>query len=210
MASSSVPANLRAGSLSADPDAENIVLHVISPSFQPPSRVTLNNIPLTTTVSEVKARITLSLASRPPPETQRLIYRGKPLSDNNETLSKIVEPSDVCVCAMSLDCGFNYANEETSLGSCIFDAPCPSSESNTCQWYDDILLIIAYPHNVYSQPALCKHLSECLARPSNPEYSTRRLERGTNSSNLDATRIRSVIISKPTSYYTIARRAKPG
>ncbi|KAK2850692.1 hypothetical protein FQN49_005416, partial [Arthroderma sp. PD_2] len=86
----------------AEADAQPIVLHVVSPSFDAQRRITFNDLPLSTTISEVKAKITKELPSRPPPENQRLIYRGKPLSDNNEVLSRIIEPSDTLVYSMHL------------------------------------------------------------------------------------------------------------
>ncbi|KAM5436279.1 hypothetical protein MferCBS31731_005972 [Microsporum ferrugineum] len=86
----------------ADVDGQPIVLHVVSPSFDAQRRITFNDLPLSTTISEVKAKITQELPSRPPPESQRLIYRGKPLSDNNQVLKHIVEPSDTLVYSMHL------------------------------------------------------------------------------------------------------------
>lgn len=74
-----------------------IVLHILCPSFPPPSRFTINNVPLSTTVAALKARISDSISSRPSPESQRLIYRGKPLSDNNAILRDILEPVDVSI-----------------------------------------------------------------------------------------------------------------
>ncbi|KAK2751011.1 hypothetical protein FQN57_000086 [Myotisia sp. PD_48] len=79
-----------------------IVLHVLSPSFDAQTRITFDDLPLSTTIYEIKARITLALLSKPPPETQRLIYRGKPLSNNDEVLGKIVDPSDSLVHSMHL------------------------------------------------------------------------------------------------------------
>lgn len=72
-----------------------MVLHVLSPSLEAPNRLTFNDLPLTTTVAELKERISQSIPSRPTAEQQRLIYRGKPLLDGSVTLQNILEPSDV-------------------------------------------------------------------------------------------------------------------
>lgn len=72
-----------------------IILHILSPSLEAPNRLTLSNLPLTTKIGELKDHIYRAVASQPRPETQRLIYRGKPLLNDGETLQNIVEPSDV-------------------------------------------------------------------------------------------------------------------
>lgn len=76
----------------------NIALHVLSPSLPPPSRFTLNDLPRCSTISELKNRISQSIPSRPSPENQRLIYRGKPIVNHNETLQGILEPPGVSSC----------------------------------------------------------------------------------------------------------------
>lgn len=74
-----------------------IILHVLSPSLEAPNRLTLSNLPLTTKIGELKDRIYRAVPSQPRPETQRLIYRGKPLLNDGETLQHILEASDVSV-----------------------------------------------------------------------------------------------------------------
>lgn len=72
-----------------------IILHILSPSLEAPNRITLNHLPLTTKIGELKNHIHHAVASQPRPETQRLIYRGKVLVNDGETLQNIVEPPDV-------------------------------------------------------------------------------------------------------------------
>lgn len=72
-----------------------ISLHVLCPSLQPPNRFTINNLPLSTTVADLKSHISQSVPNRPPPESQRLIYRGKPLLNDGAILGHILEPVDV-------------------------------------------------------------------------------------------------------------------
>jgi hypothetical protein len=80
---------------SLDDTSPTIILHILSPSLQAPNRITLNQLPLTTKIGELKDHIYRTVASQPRPETQRLIYRGKPLLNDGETLQNIVEPSEV-------------------------------------------------------------------------------------------------------------------
>ncbi|PGH12042.1 hypothetical protein AJ80_06861 [Polytolypa hystricis UAMH7299] len=87
---------------SSDSNSETIILNVLSPSVQAPNRITLNDLPLSTTVSELKDRLAERLPNTPRPETQRLIYRGRPLSDDEEQLSNILEPSETRVHSMHL------------------------------------------------------------------------------------------------------------
>jgi hypothetical protein len=89
----------------SNPNSQTIILHVLSPSPEAPNRITFNNLPLTTKVSELKDRLYSTLESKPLPETQRLIYRGKPLTNNDEALRNIVEPADVSF--SSIFCGFH-------------------------------------------------------------------------------------------------------
>ncbi|KKZ62475.1 hypothetical protein EMCG_03138 [[Emmonsia] crescens] len=83
-------------------DAQTIVLHILSPSLDAPNRVTLDDLPLAIKISDLKTRLSETLPNRPRPDIQRLIYRGKPLSNNEERLSNIVEPADGRVHTMHL------------------------------------------------------------------------------------------------------------
>lgn len=76
----------------------NIALHVLSPSLPPPSRFILKDLPRSSTIAELKTRISQSIPSQPSPQHQRLIYRGKPLVNHNETLQGILEPPGVSSC----------------------------------------------------------------------------------------------------------------
>lgn len=99
MASNAMP--LDAGnsleSNNSDPNSQTITLHILLPSFETQNRITFNNLPLTTKISELKDRLYATLANKPLPETQRLIYRGKPLTNNDEALRSIIEPADVSI-----------------------------------------------------------------------------------------------------------------
>ncbi|KLJ10631.1 hypothetical protein EMPG_13993 [Blastomyces silverae] len=81
-------------------DAQTIVLHILSPSLE--NRVTLDNLPLAIKILDVKTRLSEALPNHPRPEVQRLIYRGKPLLNNEDQLSNIVAPADGRVHTMHL------------------------------------------------------------------------------------------------------------
>lgn len=75
--------------------AQTVDLHILSPSLEVPARVTLDNLPLAMKILDLKTRLSETLPSRPRPDIQRLIYRGKPLLNNEERLSNIVQHTDV-------------------------------------------------------------------------------------------------------------------
>ncbi|PGH02820.1 hypothetical protein GX51_04432 [Blastomyces parvus] len=83
-------------------DAQTIVLHILSPSPEAPNRVTLDNLPLALRILDVKTRLSEALPNHPLPDVQKLIYRGKPLLNNEEQLSNIVAPADGRVHTMHL------------------------------------------------------------------------------------------------------------
>lgn len=74
---------------------DNVDLQILSPSLESPQRFALANLPLSTKISEVKARITLAIPNCPDPETQRLIYKGRVLANNDEVLRNIIDQPGV-------------------------------------------------------------------------------------------------------------------
>ena len=86
--------------------AQMIVLHVLSPSTEVPRKLTFSSVPTSTTVGELKLKIRDAVATKPTPERQRLIYRGKALTNDmiilrdvfgQDTVSNVVlklEPPD--------------------------------------------------------------------------------------------------------------------
>ncbi|OOF95516.1 hypothetical protein ASPCADRAFT_207993 [Aspergillus carbonarius ITEM 5010] len=79
---------------SALAESQSIALHVLCPSLPPPNRFTLYDLSPSITISALKARIAQTIPSEPSPETQRLIYRGKPLTNDAVALSDVLEPSN--------------------------------------------------------------------------------------------------------------------
>ncbi|EAW22278.1 uncharacterized protein NFIA_009580 [Aspergillus fischeri NRRL 181] len=78
----------------------SITLHVLCPSL--PNRFTFNDLPLSTTVAGLKARLTESIPSRPAPSNQRLIWRGRALLDDAMTLESVLGPTDSTEYSMHL------------------------------------------------------------------------------------------------------------
>ena len=83
-------------------DTKLSILHILSPSPDVPQRLTFNDIPLATSIADLKQRISQSLPTQPPANQQRLIYRGRPLLNDCTVLEDILDPSDVSVAIMSL------------------------------------------------------------------------------------------------------------
>ena len=66
-----------------------LTLNILSPSTEIPNRITLKDCTASTTVAELKVKISRAIPSQPAPERQRLIYRGRPLLQENATLKDI-------------------------------------------------------------------------------------------------------------------------
>jgi hypothetical protein len=69
--------------------SSTVNLQIVSPSVGVPQPLILTNIATTTTVSQLKEKIQETLTLRPSADEQRLIYRGRLLARDEETLSDI-------------------------------------------------------------------------------------------------------------------------
>ncbi len=87
----------------SQPNAQTILLHVLSPSLEIPTKLTFSNVPTSTTVAELKTKISDAVPSRPAKERQRLIYRGKALVQEGATLKDIFSQETVCLVAIATD-----------------------------------------------------------------------------------------------------------
>lgn len=76
---------------------QNFILHVLSPSADVPNKITFPDVPVSATVRELKSKICNAVDSRPSPERQRLIYRGKPIVRDTFTLKEIFTEETVCI-----------------------------------------------------------------------------------------------------------------
>ncbi|KAL4893758.1 hypothetical protein BDV59DRAFT_201525 [Aspergillus ambiguus] len=72
----------------------SFVLHILCPSLPPPNRFTFKDLTASHTLRDLKSRISQAIPTRPPPETQRLIYRGKPLAHDGATLQLVLDPEN--------------------------------------------------------------------------------------------------------------------
>jgi len=70
--------------------SEHITLHILSPSTEVPNKITFKNCSASTTVADLKAKICHAIPSKPAPERQRLIYRGRPLIQDTVTLRDVL------------------------------------------------------------------------------------------------------------------------
>ncbi|KAK1146939.1 hypothetical protein N8T08_002266 [Aspergillus melleus] len=91
MASSSVASDAANPPTDQSSSSQDLVLHVLCPSLPPPNRFTFNDLTPSTTVASLKARISQSLPGQPSSETQRLIYRGKPLASDSIPLGNMLD-----------------------------------------------------------------------------------------------------------------------
>lgn len=71
-----------------------IVLHILCPQL-PRYRWTFHDFTLSSTVARVKARISESVPGHPTPASQRLIYCGKPVANDDLVLQNVLEPVEV-------------------------------------------------------------------------------------------------------------------
>jgi hypothetical protein len=76
-------------------DSNLINLHILSPSTEISSPLVFSGLPTHTTVSSLKDRIRDVLPTKPAPERQRLIYRGRMLGNGDEILRNIFGQEDV-------------------------------------------------------------------------------------------------------------------
>ncbi|PLN79000.1 hypothetical protein BDW42DRAFT_135658 [Aspergillus taichungensis] len=80
-----------------EPGVENplgFTLHVLCPSLPPPGRFSFNNLAASTSVAELKCLIQAKIPGNPAPESQRLIYSGRPVVDISLTMQSILEPEE--------------------------------------------------------------------------------------------------------------------
>ena len=79
-----------------DGKSNTIDLKLLSPSSDvPASGLFFDNLPTTTTLGELRAKITAALPSHPPPARQRLIYFGRVLQRDDDTLAGVFGENNV-------------------------------------------------------------------------------------------------------------------
>ena len=86
----SLPQPSAEASTSSKSPSKNILLHVLSPAVEVPnSRLTFSAVSASTTIEELKKKIQDAISTKPSPERQRLIYRGKALVRNEASLQEV-------------------------------------------------------------------------------------------------------------------------
>lgn len=75
---------------------QTINLKVLSPSAELEGGVTLADIPTSVTVKELRSRIQNAVPSKPAPERMRLIYRGRVVANDADTLDTVFGADNVC------------------------------------------------------------------------------------------------------------------
>jgi hypothetical protein len=78
-------------------------LQVVSPSAGVNGPLSFRQLPVDTTVKQLKEKIREALPMRPSDDLQRLIHRGRLLARENETMSDIFGQETVCVSAILRD-----------------------------------------------------------------------------------------------------------
>lgn len=72
-----------------------ITIHFVSPSFTAPARYTIRNIPLETTIGDLRLRLSEFIPGHPAPGAQRLFFVGRPLRHDDATLAAVIGPLEV-------------------------------------------------------------------------------------------------------------------
>jgi hypothetical protein len=70
-------------------ESAQFTLQILSPSFGVPQPLLFETLPVTTTVHQLKELIRNAIATKPPDDAQRLIYRGRLLVRENETMVEL-------------------------------------------------------------------------------------------------------------------------
>ncbi|KAI1771858.1 hypothetical protein F4818DRAFT_428092 [Hypoxylon cercidicola] len=73
----------------AGTDSATFTLHIISPSVGIPQPLALQDLPVDTTVKQLRERIRNAVSTRPTDQAQRLIHRGRLLGRDTETMTEV-------------------------------------------------------------------------------------------------------------------------
>lgn len=79
----------------APENSGGITIHFVSPSFTTPARYTIRNIPLETTVGDLRLRLSEFIPGHPAPASQRLFFVGRPLRNDDATIAAVIGPLEV-------------------------------------------------------------------------------------------------------------------
>jgi hypothetical protein len=77
-------------------EAPTINLKILSPSSEVEGGVSFSDLPASITIKELRSRIQDAVPSRPAPERMRLIYRGRVVANDADTLGHVFGAENVC------------------------------------------------------------------------------------------------------------------
>jgi hypothetical protein len=69
--------------------AETLNLKILSPSTEVEGGISFPDIPTSTTIKELRSRIQDAVQSKPAPDRMRLIYRGRVVANDGDTLGNV-------------------------------------------------------------------------------------------------------------------------
>jgi hypothetical protein len=76
-------------------DEQSINLKILSPSTEVEGGVNLPDVPASTTIKELRSRIQDAVPSKPATERMRLIYRGRVVANDADTLGGVFGADNV-------------------------------------------------------------------------------------------------------------------
>ncbi|PYH45718.1 uncharacterized protein BP01DRAFT_382338 [Aspergillus saccharolyticus JOP 1030-1] len=110
---------------------ESFILHVLCPSLPPPNRYTIQDVDPSSTVAALKDRVTHAIPSQPSPQSQRLIYRGRPLTNDAAVLKDVLEPPNATEYYIHLV----LPPSSEPPASCFVDSPASQSAQPTSEMF---------------------------------------------------------------------------
>jgi len=84
-------------SVEASDSSRLINVKVLSQLPEPDGLIHFENLPITTTVGELKVKVRDHVASKPAVENQRFIYRGRLMARENDTMMDVFGRDAVCL-----------------------------------------------------------------------------------------------------------------
>lgn len=75
--------------------SSTVNLKILSPSSEVDGALSLSDVPASTTIGELRSRIQNALPTKPAPERMRLIYRGRVVANDGDTLEHVFGPENV-------------------------------------------------------------------------------------------------------------------
>lgn len=117
-----------AGNARRSPRKITIRVHVIGPSFDVPGCCTLNNVPLSLTVGELRIRLAQIIRSHPTAATLRMYFAGRSLHIDNATIAQVICPLEVCFFANLANQSLEWQLIKTNLGRRIYVSPCAAAD----------------------------------------------------------------------------------